>query len=128
VIRLAVLAAVAAILPACDAQEGPRGVRGPKILPRDPNAPYVITAIDYHFHDAHPTPRLSPEREVIVSNQGRNLHNVTFEELGFSRDLEPGDRISLGKIGELLERPGDHPLVCVYHVDREMTGLIRVAG
>ena len=101
---------------------------GPRVLPRDPTRPYVITAIDYHFHDAHPTPRLAAEREVIVSNQGRNIHNVTIPEIGYSRDLMPGERISLGTVGALFDRRGRHRFSCIYHLDRDMTGVIVKAG
>ena len=55
--------------------------------------PYVVTAIDYHFHDAHPTLPIGPGRDLIVRNQGRNLHNVTIPALGFSRDVRPGGEV-----------------------------------
>jgi hypothetical protein len=104
------------------------GEDGPRVLPRDPTRPYVITAIDYHFHDAHPTPRLAAERLVIVTNQGRNVHNVTIPEIGYSRDILPGERISLGTVGALFDRPGRHRFSCAYHLDRDMTGVIVKAG
>ncbi|HYH27752.1 MAG TPA: hypothetical protein VEA19_03125 [Actinomycetota bacterium] len=97
------------------------------MLPRDPRKPYVISAIDYHFHDAHPTPRLSRERELVVSNQGSNIHNVTILGTDYSRDIEPGERIDLGRVGDLLGTPGRHSFVCTYHLDRDMTGVIVVA-
>jgi hypothetical protein len=52
--------------------------------------PYVVTAIDYHFHDAHPTLPIGPGRDLIVRNQGRNLHNVTIPALGFSQGRPAG--------------------------------------
>ena len=116
---LLVLAMAAPFLPGCAEEPA-----GPRSLPRDPNAPYVISAIDYHFHDAHPTEPLAADREVVVTNQGRNVHNVTFEAIGFTRDIQPGERLSLGRIGDLLEGPGRHALVCLYHLDREMTGTV----
>ena len=36
----------------------------------DPSLPYGIVAIDYHFHDAHPSIPLDPSRDVTFSNQG----------------------------------------------------------
>ena len=30
--------------------------------------PYVVTAIDYHFHDAHPTFPIGPDRDLVVKN------------------------------------------------------------
>ena len=53
-------------------------------------APYVVTAIDYHFHDAHPTFPIGLGRDLVVKNQGRNLHNVTIPALGYSRDVAAG--------------------------------------
>lgn len=104
------------------------GDTGPRRLPDDPNRPYVVTAIDYHFHDAHPSRLLSPDREVVISNQGSNVHNVTFEGTTFVRDIQPGERLSLGPIGELLNEPGRHTFVCKYHLDRGMRGVLLVDG
>ena len=61
--------------------------------------PYVVTAIDYHFHDAHPTLPIGPGRDLIVRNQGRNVHNVTIPALGISRDVRPGGQVVIGSIG-----------------------------
>jgi hypothetical protein len=43
------------------------------------SGPYVVTAIDYHFHDAHPSLPIRLGQAVQFSNQGRNPHNVTIE-------------------------------------------------
>jgi hypothetical protein len=101
---------------------------GPRRLPDDPTRPYVVTAIDYHFHDAHPSRRLSPDREVVISNQGSNVHNVTFELTTFVRDIRPGERLSLGPIGDLLDEPGRYRFACKYHLDRGMSGVLIVDG
>jgi hypothetical protein len=101
---------------------------GPTRLPDDPNRPYVVTAIDYHFHDAHPSRLLSPDRVVVISNQGSNVHNVTFEGTSFTRDIQPGERLSLGLIGDLLDEPGRHRFTCKYHLDRGMRGVLLVDG
>lgn len=100
----------------------------PSSLGNDHSRPYVVTAIDYHFHDAHPSRLLSPDREVVISNQGSNVHNVTFEQTTFVRDIQPGERLSLGPIGELLEEPGRYRFACKYHLDRGMTGVLVVDG
>ena len=118
------LALLLMALAACSPAEDP----GPRQLPDDPNRPYVVTAIDYHFHDAHPSRLLSPAREVVISNQGSNVHNVTFEGTTFVRDIQPGERLSLGPIGELLTEPGRHVFVCKYHLDRGMRGVLLVDG
>jgi plastocyanin len=88
--------------------------------------PYVVTAIDYHFHDAHPTFPIGPGRDLVVENAGRNVHNVTIPALEFSRDVRPGDRITIEDIADLLE-PGSYELYCRIHRDRGMTGVIVIA-
>jgi hypothetical protein len=118
------LAAVAFTVGGCSGA-GPED-SGPRQLPDDPNKPYVVTAIDYHFHDAHPSRLLSPRREVIISNQGSNVHNVTFEGTNYARDIQPGERLSLGPIGRLFDEPGPQRFACKYHLDREMRGVLLV--
>ena len=95
-------------------------------LRSDP-APYVVTAIDYHFHDAHPTFPIAPGRELIVDNEGRNVHNVTIPALEFSKDVRPAGRLVVGRIADTLE-PGRYELICQIHLDRGMTGTIVIAG
>jgi hypothetical protein len=90
-------------------------------------APYVVTAIDYHFHDAHPTFPIERGRDLIVKNQGRNLHNVTIPALGFSRDVRPGASLTIVKIADRLA-PGRYELFCRLHRDRGMTGVIVIAA
>jgi hypothetical protein len=90
-------------------------------------APYVVTAIDYHFHDAHPTFPIAGARDLVVKNQGRNLHNVTIPALGFSRDVQPGASVTIAEIAERLA-PGRYQLFCRIHRDRGMTGVIVIAS
>jgi hypothetical protein len=90
-------------------------------------APYVVTAIDNHFHDAHPTFPIGEGRDLVVSNRGRNLHNVTIDALGVSRDVRPGERLTIEDIAGRLD-PGRYALVCRYHDDLGMTGTIVIAG
>jgi plastocyanin len=90
-------------------------------------APYVVTAIDYHFHDAHPTFPIEMGRDLVVENQGRNLHNVTIPALGFSRDVRPGASLTIAQIGDRLV-PGRYELFCRLHRDRGMTGVIVIAA
>ena len=89
--------------------------------------PYVVTAIDNHFHDAHPSLPIGGGRDLVIRNQGRNLHNATIDALGISRDVRPGDRLTIEDITERLE-PGRYALVCRYHDDLGMTGTIVIAG
>lgn len=94
---------------------------------RDDPAPYVVTAIDYHFHDAHPTFPIASGRELVVDNEGRNVHNVTIPALEFSRNVRPGGRLVVGRVADMLE-PGRYELICQIHLDRGMTGTIVIAG
>ncbi len=87
--------------------------------------PYVVTAIDYHFHDAHPSLPINAQRPVQFSNQGNNLHNVTIPGTDFDRNIRPGRRVTIPAIGAVLE-PGRHPFFCSLHADREMKGVLVV--
>jgi plastocyanin len=101
-------------------------VAGAVLLTLEPG-PYVVTAIDNHFHDAHPTLPIAAGRDLVVRNQGRNLHNVTVDAIGFSRDVRPGERLTVDEITERLD-PGRYTLVCLYHDDLGMTGTIVITG
>ncbi len=81
----------------------------------DPSLPYGIVAIDYHFHDAHPSLPIAPDRAVVFSNQGTLKHNVTFSALGFSRDFEPGQTFTIDDLGRKLGGPGVYTFFCKYH-------------
>jgi plastocyanin len=90
--------------------------------------PYVVTAIDYHFHDAHPTLPIGPGRDLIVRNQGRNVHNVTIPALGISRDVRPGEQVVIGAIADRLA-PGRYELFCQIHLAAfGMKGVIVIAS
>jgi plastocyanin len=101
------------------------GACGPT-SPAEPEdrGPYVVTAIDYHFHDAHPSLAISMDRGVQFSNQGRNPHNVTIEGTAYDRTIEPGQRITIDPIGSLLPDPGRYAFVCKLHADRGMSGVL----
>jgi hypothetical protein len=96
-------------------------------LADDPTKPYGVTAIDYHFHDAHPTLPLSPDRSIVVTNEGRVRHNVSIPGTDFSADIEPGDRIVLRDVGELFGGPGTHVFFCRFHASLGMKGTVVVA-
>jgi plastocyanin len=85
--------------------------------------PYVVTAIDYHFHDAHPSLPIDPDRGIVFKNVGRNPHNVTIPRLGFVGELLVHGRLELEPIAE----PGRYGFYCSYHRDRKMTGVLVVA-
>jgi plastocyanin len=90
--------------------------------------PYVVTAIDYHFHDAHPSLPIELDRAVQFSNQGRNPHNVTIEGTAYDGTVRPGERITIEPIGSLLSSPGRYPFVCRLHADRGMSGVLVVVS
>jgi hypothetical protein len=114
---------------------GAFGPQGPSPAPLpvitqadDPTQPYYIVAIDYHFHNAHPTIPLGVDREVIFESDAMNLHNVTIPSIGYSKDLRVGGQIVIPHIGSLLSQPGRYTFYCKYHVDRGMAGVIVISG
>lgn len=93
-----------------------------------PTRPYVITAIDYHFHDAHPTLPIGPGRDLVVKNQGRTMHNVSIPALGFSRDVRPGQQVTIASIADRLA-PGRYQLFCRIHLEAYgMKGVIVIGS
>jgi cupredoxin-like protein len=94
------------------------------ILPDDPSQPYGITAIDYHFHDAHPTFPLAPSRTVTWTNDGTVVHNVTLPQLGYSKDVPLGATIRIRDLGRKLGGPGTYTFFCAYHENLGMIGTI----
>jgi hypothetical protein len=94
----------------------------------DPEGPYVVSAIDYHFHDAHPTFPIGPDRDLVVKNVGRNVHNVTIPALGYSQDVRPGQEVTIADVAERLGAPGRYQFFCRFHRDRAMKGSIVIAN
>jgi hypothetical protein len=132
--RLAVaLLAAVSMLPACgDGGDEPAPTtitdRPLNEISYDPSKPWVITAVDNHFHDSHPTPLLDPDSSIVIKNAGRNLHNVTFVGTDFSQDIEPGGEIVIDPIRDLLPPPGPWTLICQLHASQGMQGTIRFAS
>lgn len=90
--------------------------------------PYVVTAIDYHFHDAHPTLPIGPGRDLVVKNAGRTLHNVTIPALGYSKDVRPGAQVTIPSIADRLA-PGSYQLYCRIHLEAfGMKGVIVISA
>ncbi len=100
---------------------------GPRTL-YPSTGPYVVTAIDYHFHDAHPSQPIPLDRALQFSNQGSNLHNVTIPGTSVDRQIRPGRRITFEPIGSLFEEPGRYAFYCDLHRDRGMSGVLMVAA
>jgi plastocyanin len=95
---------------------------------REAERPYVVTAIDYHFHDAHPSFPIRLDRAVQFSNQGRNPHNVTIEGTLFDRTIRPGERMTIDPIASVLPEPGRYPFFCKLHADRGMSGVLVITS
>ncbi len=117
------------LLAACSHGPGGPATANVSILPDDPNEPYVISAIDYHFHDAHPTRPIAPGRTLIIRSQSQAglLHNVTIPGTTYSKDLPPGGQLVIKDVASLLGGPGQYPFFCKYHVDLGMKGVIVIS-
>ncbi len=129
-IRLALVPA-ALVLAGCSGQGATPSPTVPaeatvSVFPDDPTAPYAITAIDYHFHDAHPTRVLTADRTVRFTNQGTVRHNVTFPEFGYSHDLPVGEVLEIKDLGQKLGGPGTYSFFCRFHESFGMTGTVIV--
>ncbi|MFN2590592.1 MAG: hypothetical protein ABR518_07455 [Actinomycetota bacterium] len=98
------------------------------ISPYSTVGPVVIVAIDNHFHDIHPTDRrvISAAQPVTVRNDGRYRHNFTVVGTKVSVYLEPGDRVSWPRIGDVVS-PGFHPVICKIHQNVGMGGEFTIA-
>jgi hypothetical protein len=105
-------------------------LRPPPVVqqPDNPPLPYGITAIDYHFHDTHPSLPLMTDRTVSWTNQGQVLHNVTIPGLQFSRDIAPGEGFQIKDLGRKLGGPGVYTFFCAYHDVLGMSGVLVIRG
>jgi hypothetical protein len=117
--RIAV--ALAVVLAACSEDHPARR----RLYPS--TGPYVVTAIDYHFHDAHPSEPIPRDRALEFSNQGSNVHNVTIPGTDVDRNIAPGARMRF-ETGSLFDEPGEYPFYCELHRDRAMSGVLVVVA
>jgi plastocyanin len=88
---------------------------------------WVVSAVDYHFHDAHPTPHLALNETLVVTNYGVNDHNVTIPGIGYSANVVPGKSLAIRNIGARLGGTGRYLMYCAYHRDLGMRGTIVIA-
>jgi plastocyanin len=95
--------------------------------PEPTRGPFVVVAVDNHFHDIHPVDHtaIKKSRALVVKNEGRNLHNFTVVGTGISVDLRPGQSFRWDPIGKYLS-PGRYFVICKYHVAEGMVGAFRV--
>jgi hypothetical protein len=96
--------------------------------PNSQSGPYVVVAVDDHFHDIHPSdpPTITANRPFTVKNEGFNLHNFSVVGTRISIDLRPGASFTWPRIGKHLP-PGTYSVVCTYHASLGMVGLLTVA-
>jgi len=96
--------------------------------PNSQHGPYVVVAVDNHFHDIHPTdpPTIAANRPFEVKNEGYNLHNFTVIGTHISIDIPAGGHFRWPHIGAHL-KPGTYQVVCTYHAYLGMVGLFTVA-
>jgi plastocyanin len=101
---------------------------GASVTAKEVPPEYIVTAVNYRFHDAHPTLPLQEGQDLVVKNGTENLHNVTIPALGVSQDIPPGEQIRFPDIASSFAKPGRYTFFCQYHHDRGMTGVIVIAG
>ncbi|SRR5438128_2172961 len=120
---------LAVMLAACSggAQAGTR--TGDRVIynPEPSTGPFVVVAVDNHFHDIHPVDRtrINENRAFFVKNEGQNLHNFTVVGTKISIDIRPGHQFAWARIGDHL-KPGVYHVICIYHAYLHMTGLFVV--
>jgi hypothetical protein len=129
--RVALLAGALVLLAGACGQGQTAQDSGPPLIVQqsdNPAIPYGITAINYHFHDAHPSLPLLPTRTVRFLNEGSVKHNVTIPDLGYSRDIHVNDVIQIKDLGRKLGGPGTYTFFCKYHEAMGMVGTIVISG
>jgi hypothetical protein len=118
------------LLSACSAASSPRpSAAGPSIIfnPEPRHGPYVVVAVDNHFHDIHPydDPSIASHRAFVVKNEGFNLHNFSVVGTKISINLNPGDVMRWRHLSDHL-RPGTYHVFCKFHVSQGMRGVFTV--
>ena len=96
--------------------------------PPSTSGPYVVVAVDNHFHDIHPSdpPTIQSNRPFVVKNEGFNLHNFSVVGTNISIDIAPGHQLRWPHIGAHVA-PGFYTVVCKYHASVGMTGNFTVS-
>jgi hypothetical protein len=109
----------------CGSDDAPEIVPG-KVGPT--TGPYVVTAVDNHFHDIHPVDDvdIAADRPLVVTNEGKNLHNFTIVGTDVNRDFRPGRELRFPDLGEFLEVGRTYEIVCHYHASQGMIGMFTV--
>jgi hypothetical protein len=97
------------------------------LKPYRSTGPFVVVAVDNHFHDIHPVDRtrITTNRPFVVKNEGRNLHNFTVVGTRISVDIPAGGVLRWPVLGDRL-KPGTYRVTCKYHSYVGMGGLFVV--
>jgi plastocyanin len=132
---IGVLLAVAWVAAACSSAHtttrstGQTNANGDTVVyrPEPRHGPFVVVAVDNHFHDIHPVDRtrIAGSRPFVVENQGQNLHNFTVVGTNISVDIAPGHELLWSHLGDHLQ-PGVYHVICTYHAYLGMTGIFIV--
>jgi plastocyanin len=132
--RLVPIAALLVLAASCShgsttRYSGQTNANGDRVIynPEPSTGPFVVVAVDNHFHDIHPVDRtrIAENREFIVKNEGANLHNFTVVGTSISVDIPPGHELVWSRLGAQL-KPGVYHVICTYHAWARMTGLFVV--
>ncbi|MEA2507505.1 MAG: Cupredoxin-like domain [Actinomycetota bacterium] len=96
--------------------------------PEPKHGPYVVVAVDNHFHDIHPVddPSIAAHRGFVVKNEGFNLHNFSVAGTNISINLKPGQTLRWRHLGHHLP-PGTYHVFCKFHVEQGMRGVFTVS-
>jgi Cupredoxin-like domain len=129
VVLLALVAAACGASPLASSGPTPGSGSTDKVFlkPYRSTGPFVVVAVDNHFHDIHPVDRthIAANRPFVVKNEGSNLHNFTVVGTHISVDLPPGKVMRWPVLGDKL-KPGTYRVVCKYHSYVGMGGLFVV--
>jgi hypothetical protein len=126
-----VLAAAAMVtaLACCSPASSHGGSQPDQVIfnPEPKHGPYVVVAVDNHFHDIHPVddPSIAAHRGFVVKNEGFNLHNFTVIGTKISINLKPGDVLRWRHLGNHLP-PNTYHVFCKFHLQQGMKGTFTV--
>jgi hypothetical protein len=129
--RFRVAKALALLLLTCCSPGSTEHDPGPRSTvifnPEPTRGPYVVVAVDNHFHDIHPVddPAIASRRQFVVKNEGFNLHNFSVAGTKISVNLKPGQVLRWRPLGSHLE-PGTYHVFCKFHADLGMRGIFTV--
>jgi hypothetical protein len=128
-IRSTLLAVALLAFCSCSPASSSNSSTEPRVIlnPEPTHGPYVVVAVDNHFHDIHPVddPSIAGHREFVIKNEGFNLHNFTVVGTHISINIKPGGVLRWRHLGNHL-RPGTYHVFCKFHVDQGMRGIFTV--